>query len=177
MALGCGLIAPLAGVAQEKGNWRAANSAARSMTGDVALSNEKLAINFASFWIAQIRALKPEELAAVFNTGDDAAGSGNATAGNSAADSGAAGNSATASGAAASATAGRGDLYRIKIPGDKRFLHKNTLCGGEDVQWVAAYATRRELHLAFFSGSRPPVFTPDAMAKAQDVCGTFAYVK
>ncbi len=34
----------------------------------------------------------------------------------------------------------KGSLYRLSIPGSKRFLHKNTLCGSEDVEWMAAYA-------------------------------------
>jgi hypothetical protein len=145
VALGCGFIGSAVGLAQENGNWRAASSTAKSITGDVAFSKEKLAISFSNYWIAQIRILKPAEVAAVFDTGNGAAQ--------------------------------KGDLYRVKIPGDKRFLHKNTLCGGEDVQWVAAYAAGRELQLAFFSGAKPPVFTPDGMANAPDLCGTFAYVK
>lgn len=145
VALACGLISSAAVVAQENGNWRAASSTAKSITGDVAISNEKLAINFSSYWIAQIRALTPAEVAAVFDTGNGAAE--------------------------------KGDLYRVRIPGDKRFLHKNTLCAGEDVQWVAAYAAGRELQLAFFSGAKPPVLTADALANATDLCGTFAYVK
>ena len=42
--------------AQDRGLWRAANSSAQSITGDVAISGDKLSINYTSFTIAQIRA-------------------------------------------------------------------------------------------------------------------------
>jgi len=53
--------------AQERGTWHAANSTARSITGDIALANEKLLINFASFTIAEIRDLQQAELSAAFD--------------------------------------------------------------------------------------------------------------
>jgi hypothetical protein len=70
------LIFCMAAAAQEKGNWRATSSMAQSITGDVALSDEKIAINFSTFTIARIRALKPEEISAVFNADASAGGSG-----------------------------------------------------------------------------------------------------
>jgi len=70
------LIFCMAAGAQEKGNWRATSSIAQSITGDVALSDEKIAINFSTFTIARIRALKPEEIGAVFNADAGAGGSG-----------------------------------------------------------------------------------------------------
>jgi hypothetical protein len=139
------LACSLTGAAQEKGIWRAASSTAQSITGDVALSEDKLSINFSGFTIAQIRALEPGELSAVFEAGGVAGGSGN--------------------------------LYRLNIPGDKRFLHKNTLCGSEETQWMATYVAGHSLHLAFFSGQKMPVFTPDAIANTTDLCGTFSYVR
>jgi hypothetical protein len=140
------LACSLTVAAQEKGIWRAASSTAQSITGDVALSEDKLSINFSGFTIAQIRALEPGELSAVFAAeGGGAAGSGN--------------------------------LYRLRIPGDKRFLHKNTLCGSEDTQWMATYVAGHALHLAFFSGQKMPVFTPEAIANTTDLCGTFYYVR
>src|SRR5271169_2548021 len=45
-------------------------------------------------------------------------------------------------------TAGPGTLYRLKIPAAQRFLHKNTLCGVEDMQWMAAYQTGKSLQVA-----------------------------
>jgi hypothetical protein len=72
---------------------------------------------------------------------------------------------------------GRGNLYRLSIPATKKFLHKNTLCGSEDTQWMAAFVSGRILHLAFFSGEKMPVFTPDAMANTTDLCGTFSYAR
>jgi hypothetical protein len=128
--VGSALACCLTTAAQEKGNWRAASSTAQSITGDVALSTDKLFINFSGFAIAQIRSLAPGEVNAVFE--DSGAGGG-------------------------------GNLYR--------------LCGGEDTQWMAAYVTGQSLHLAFFSGQKAPVLTPDAIANSTDLCGTFSYVR
>lgn len=72
-------------------------------------------------------------------------------------------------------TPGNGSLYRLSIPGDKRFLHHNTLCGSEDVQWMATYVEGRTLHVALFSGADMPVLTPEALANSTDVCGLFSY--
>jgi hypothetical protein len=131
--------------AQEKGNWRASNSAAESITGDVAISDAKISINFSSFPIAQIRDLEPGEVSAAFDL-DSSAGGG-------------------------------GSLYRLSIPASKKFLHRNSLCGAEDTQWMAAYVAGHSLRLAFFSGQKMPVFTPDAIANSTDLCGTFSYVR
>jgi len=139
--MGCAALA----AAQEKGNWHAASSTARSITGDVTISNQKLSINFSGFPIAQIRGLQPSEVSVAFDV-DDAAG-------------------------------GSGNLYRLSIPGTARFLHKNTLCGDEVTQWMATYVVGRSLQLAFFSGQKMPVFTPEAIAASTDLCGTFSYVK
>jgi hypothetical protein len=59
--------------AQEKGNWRATSSTAQSITGDVAISDAKISINFSSFPIARIRDLQPGEVSAVFDA-DSSAG-------------------------------------------------------------------------------------------------------
>ena len=72
---------------------------------------------------------------------------------------------------------GRGHLYRLSIPGSKKFLHKNTLCGSEDTQWMAAFVEGRSLHIAFFSGQKMPVFPPEAFANSTDLCGTFTYAR
>jgi hypothetical protein len=141
--VGFALVCCFTAAAQENGTWRALSSTAQSITGDVALSAEKIAINFSSFTIAQIRLLQPAEANAVFE--------------------------------AESSAGGRGSLYRLNIPGAKRFLHKNTLCGSEDTQWMATYVTGRTLHLAFFSGSKMPIFTPEAISNSTDLCGTFTY--
>jgi len=65
-ALVCVAVVSLVGVAQEKGYWRAASSNASSITGDIAISDTKLSINFLGFTIAQIRPLTPAETSAVF---------------------------------------------------------------------------------------------------------------
>ena len=70
---------------------------------------------------------------------------------------------------------GAGFLYRLSIPAAKRFLHHNTLCGTEQTQWMATYATGRELRVAFFSGAEMPVLTAEALADSTDLCGVFLY--
>ena len=56
---------PLQG--QEAGPWRAASTTAQSITGDVAFSDTRLAINFSSFPIVRVRELQPGEVSAVFD--------------------------------------------------------------------------------------------------------------
>ena len=68
-----------------------------------------------------------------------------------------------------------GTLYRLNVSPGQRFLHKNTLCGGEATQWMATYVTGRTLKVVFFSGDDMPVFTFDAMQNTTTVCGTFVY--
>lgn len=70
-----------------------------------------------------------------------------------------------------------GMLYHLTIPASRHFLHKNTLCGAEDTQWMATFATGRTLQVAFFSGSNTPVFTFDAVRSSPDLCGTFTYAR
>jgi hypothetical protein len=139
------LICCLTTTAQETGNWRAASSTARSITGDIGVSSEKLFINFTRFTISRIRTLEPAEVSATFDTDSNSGGT--------------------------------GSLYRLAIPADKKFLNKSTLCGSEQTQWMAAFATGGTLKLAFFSGSTPPVFTLDAIQNSTDLCGTFTYVR
>jgi hypothetical protein len=139
------LLCSLTLATQEKGMWRAESSTARSITGDVALSDEKLSINFSTFPMIRIRSLDKSESSAAFD--------------------------------AVSTPDGTGSLYSLNIPGTKKFLHKNTLCGTEDAQWMATYVSGKALQLAFFSGQKTPVFTLDAMANSTNLCGTFSYVK
>jgi hypothetical protein len=70
---------------------------------------------------------------------------------------------------------GGGSLYRLNVTADRRFQHKNTLCGSDDVQWMVTWVQGRTLSVAFFSGANPPVFTMDALANTSDRCGTFLY--
>jgi|ERR1700678_2663759 hypothetical protein len=139
------LIYCLTVAAQEKGNWRAASSNARSITGDVALSDEKISINFLPFTMVRVRSLEKAELSAAFDADSNANGS--------------------------------GSLYRLSIPAAQKFLHKNTLCGSDDTQWMVAYASGRTLQLAFFSGQKPPLLTLDAISNSTDLCGKYSYVK
>jgi hypothetical protein len=132
-------------LAQEKGYWRAASGTAKSVTGDVAFSGTKVTIDFASFTIADIRPLKPAEIAAAFDAD-----------------------------ASASLT---GTLFRVSIPAGQKFLHKTTLCGAEETQWIATYVTGRSLQLAFFSGSAMPVFTMEAISGSSDLCGLYSYTR
>ena len=71
--VGSVLICCMTAAAQDKGNWRAASSTARTITGDVSLSDEKLGINFSSFSIARIRGLQAAEVSAVFDADSVAA--------------------------------------------------------------------------------------------------------
>jgi hypothetical protein len=72
---------------------------------------------------------------------------------------------------------GSGDLYRLHIPAAQQFLHRNTICGREDTEFMATYIEGRTLKVAFFSGLKEPVFTVDALANSTDVCGIFSYTR
>ena len=130
-------------VAQDQGYWRAASTTARSITGDLTLSETSVIFNFSPFTIAPIRALKTPEVAAVFD---------------------------------ADVNSGvQGSLYRLSIPSERRFLHKNTLCGTESVQWMATFVSGRNLQVALFSGLDEPVLTFDALNNTSTRCATFTY--
>lgn len=62
---------------QEKGQWRAANQTARTITGDVLFTDDRISINFARFTISRARALEPSETSAAFDADASADGSGN----------------------------------------------------------------------------------------------------
>ncbi len=143
LTIACAL--PLA--AQERGAWRAASKTAQSITGDVTFGDERMTINFFTLPVAEIRPLKPEEVAAVFSE------------------------------ATADAPAHVGHLFRVSIPGDRRFLHKNTLCGSDETQWMVTYVSGKQLRLAFFSNAKPPVFTAEGMNENVNFCGTYTYVR
>lgn len=129
----------------DAGYWRAQSQTARSITGDVALSANRLSINFVPFTISRVRALEPAELSAAFNPDPGATG--------------------------------EASLYRVDISGTRKFLRKNTLCGSEDTTWMATYVSGRTLEIAFFSGSKPPVFTMESMNNSSDLCGIFTYTR
>lgn len=145
MAAALSLVLCLSGLrAQEKGYWRANGSTAEAITGDIAISDTKITINFAAFTIAQIRRLNASEVMAVFN---------------------------------ADAGAGTGNLYRLDIPATRRFLHHNTLCGGEDTQWMATFVEGHNLRMALFSGATMPSLTMESVNNSTDLCGTFSYAR
>ena len=73
-------------------------------------------------------------------------------------------------------TTGRGEreqVYQAQGSAARKFLHKNSLCGAEDTEWMATYTTGRSLRIAFFSGEKPPVFTLSAISDSTDLCGVF----
>jgi hypothetical protein len=143
VALACALGWAAHANAQDKGYWRAASTETTKMTGDIAIADMKLTINFATFPLAAIRRLKPVEVSSVFD---------------------------------ADVNAGiNGDLYRLRIPANQRIVRRNTLCDGEDTQWMATYVTGRTLRVAFFSGDDMPVFTFGAMQNSTALCGTYTY--
>ncbi len=72
---------------------------------------------------------------------------------------------------------GSGNLYKLSVPAATKFLHKNTLCGGEETQWMATYVAGKQLQIAFFSGDKPPVLTAEAMGNSTDVCGVYMYAR
>jgi hypothetical protein len=68
-----------------------------------------------------------------------------------------------------------GHLYKLDIPGDRKFLHKNSLCGSETVRWMATAVMGRNVEIAMFSSEAVPVLTFDAVQNSQTLCGTFTY--
>jgi len=70
-----------------------------------------------------------------------------------------------------------GNLYRTDIPAGKKFLHGNTLCGGEDTEWIVTYVSGRTLQLAFFSTIQMPVLTPEALTNSSNLCGIYTYTR
>jgi hypothetical protein len=143
--LACVLPLSLSATAQDTGIWHAVSKTAGSITGDIVISGDKLSINFNGFYIAQVKAVSPAELATVFDTPSDGTIPGN--------------------------------FYRLNIPGDKKFLRKNTLCGKEDVTYMLTYREDKTLQVAFFSGPAIPRLTPEARANDTSLCGTFLYDK
>lgn len=121
----------------------AASSSAKSITGDIAIADARLTLDYFNFPIGQIRVLQAAEASALFDADVNAPGG--------------------------------GSLYRLAVSADRRFLHKNTLCGSEDVQWMVTWVQGRTLSVAFFSNPNPPVFTMEALANTTDRCGTFTY--
>ena len=75
--LAAALLICLTLAAQERGAWRAASNTAQSITGDVALSDEKISINFSAFPMVKVRALNKGEISATFDADSNAEGSGN----------------------------------------------------------------------------------------------------
>lgn len=73
LSLACSLSCP----AQDKGYWRAASSTANSITGDIDLSENKIAINFLAFPVAEARKLTPAEVSAAFDADINAGYTGN----------------------------------------------------------------------------------------------------
>jgi hypothetical protein len=71
-----------------------------------------------------------------------------------------------------------GNLYRLLIPASARFVHHNTLCGSEDTQWMATYASGKSLQIAFFSGQNVPTLTFEAITNSSaNLCGTYTYTR
>jgi len=74
--LALSLLITLTVHAQEQGSWRASNSTARSITGDVDINGEKLMINLIRFPVSRVRALEPAEVSAAFDADTTAHGAG-----------------------------------------------------------------------------------------------------
>jgi hypothetical protein len=76
-----------------------------------------------------------------------------------------------------STATGDATLYRLTVPAAKKFLNKNTLCGGEDTQWMVTYVSGKSMRLTLFSGQKAPIFTFNAISNSTDLCGTFEYAR
>jgi hypothetical protein len=74
LVLSCAIHCPAQ--QQDKGYWRAASNTAAKITGDIAISDSKLTINFRSYPLASIRNLQPVEVSAVFDADVNTAGQG-----------------------------------------------------------------------------------------------------
>ena len=120
------------------------NSSAKSITGDIALSDEKLNINFLTFTMVKVRSLEKAELGAAFDADTNVAGAGN--------------------------------LFRLNIPGTRKFLHKNSLCG-PDTHVDGDLHDRPLSPHRLLLGEKPPVFTLSAISNSTDLCGVFEYVR
>lgn len=70
------LVSVASAVGQDRGTWRAASSTTKTVTGDIAISDAKIMINFALFPTAQVRALSAGEISAAFDADSNAGGSG-----------------------------------------------------------------------------------------------------
>ena len=68
------LICPLSLAAQEKGEWSAKSSNAKTITGDIGIYENKITIALLNFPLAQIRALEAAELTAAFDADPGGAG-------------------------------------------------------------------------------------------------------
>jgi len=62
--------------AQDRGYWRAASTNANAITGDIAISDLKVTINFTTFPLAQIRTLSTAEVGAAFDADVNVGGNG-----------------------------------------------------------------------------------------------------
>lgn len=72
---------------------------------------------------------------------------------------------------------GAGHLFRTEIPAEKRFAHKNTLCGSEEVQWIVTDVSGKTLQVAMFSGTSMPKLTAEAVGNSTSLCGTYSYTR
>jgi hypothetical protein len=70
-----------------------------------------------------------------------------------------------------------GNVYHLSIEPGKKFLHKNTLCGGEETQYMVTAVVGKELHVAFFSGAAMPELKAEAIMSSTNLCGTYTYVR
>ena len=129
--------------AQENRTWHATSTTARSITGDVTLANAKMAINYSSWPIAQIRALQPSRTrSAAFDLDGTPEGTG----------------------ILSGWTSRRKAVSSSKntLCGGRRCAVDGHLRGGS--QPAAGVSSR---------GRRMPVLTGEAMVDGTNLCGTF----
>ena len=71
VALACVSSAVAQTKSPDNGYWKSVSNTARSITGDITISGERMMMVFQPFTIADIRELSPEEIAGAFNFQDN----------------------------------------------------------------------------------------------------------
>jgi len=127
--------------------WIAASQTARSITGDITLTSDKLILAHTTFPLTFVRDVKKEKL-------EDA------------------GKIVDLSGSPSSAR-----LFKTLVSRHSILLNSNTICGPDaDATWMLAVYNRGTLSLTFFSGAKEPNLDYKAAEASPYICGTYMYV-
>lgn len=133
-------------------SWTAVSRTAISITGDVRLKGETIALARQNFPLTAIREIDRSLLGDVARI--------------------------VAMPPPASTQPISAKLFKTMISRNVRLLHGNTICGpGADAKWVLAVFANENLSLAFFSSRDEPKLDYAAIETGHDLCGTYTYVK